>query len=426
MNVKQFKRRFINGLVEPELFYMPVKKKENSIDYFYLSFKELLYSNYYDMLKEYPEYTDKILKLNKYQTSLKASYSSEAIFFDKYYKPLFKMQVNNNLIKIQHIPYGIYHIRIIKGAGYTLNEYTIEINKDSNKKTFILELFRSYLKIEFGMEDGENPSTIYENNIYRESNTQSPWTLDHCLSCNASGRMYYKYYTYDNKYLGKVVLGHCIYDTDFLDMGNITSSYYYFKYYPINIIEEHITGNYFAGGYDYRGKSIVKELYSTYPVGGRDEYINMPELYKNWYPALTTEISYTPNRNFIPERTNKSTAKITASSGAFTAQKQCYIDIVKNDSLEQEFVGYNIYFEDGMNENIYQKIRLSLPNSKCYSGYLAVDKNGDLAGTLSSVSYDACKRANDNTVCFFSDFPTFSEDYNSYDSFFVCHDFDFN
>ena len=61
LTIKQLKRRVVQGLVEPELFYMPWGKKLKSIDYIYLNFKELQYENYDETLEEYQKFTEQTI-----------------------------------------------------------------------------------------------------------------------------------------------------------------------------------------------------------------------------------------------------------------------------------------------------------------------------------------------------------------------------
>lgn len=427
MTVKQFKRRVINGLVETDLFKMPVGKKEKKrIDRIYLSFQELAYVNYYNVLEEYPEYSEQILSINKY-INLKSG-AVEAILFDENYSPIFKTNIytNTNSFTIRNIPCGIYHIRIIKGYGFQLKEYTIEVTEKSNENTYIIELTRSFIKVEIDSDDGVNSSTIYENNSYtevEESNKVSPWLIDHCLFCDVSGRVYYKYYTYDNKYLGKAVIGHSIYDTDFIDVSNMGFySYYCFKYFPTNLTDEHITGNYTSRGEEYLGRSVVKDnSYMTKIIGDNDS-INMPTINKGYYPQLITEISYIPNKSVVPERTYTNSRSVSSYANSFTYQQECYIDVNIDGTLKKEFVGYNLYFEDGLTKEIHDNIVMSvLKISSMTPVYLMIRKDGILSNSVTDIAYDDCKLENENTICYYNNYTVISDDYEDYNSFDIVY-----
>lgn len=394
---------------------MPWGKKLKSIDYIYLNFKELLYENYDKVLEEYPEYSEQILKLNKYSGVLKAGLMSEAIFYTNDYKPMFKMMINNNLIQIKNIPCGIYHIRIIKSQGYVMNEYTIVVDNNSNQQVYIIELYRSYIKAEFGIEESENPVGIYENNTYNEDTNR--WLVNHCLGGNASGRMYYKIYDYNNKYLGKTIFGYSTYNPNFEVFGDL-DSYYYFKYYPTNFTEQHLTGDlaYTISSKENIGTSITKEpVYSAYIIGSNN-YLNMPVINKNGYPNLQTEISYIPNGN-----TNSN--GVHYSWVLFDNRKQCFIP---NGVSNQQYVGDNVYFEDGMTDELYTTICSGKSKNSPY--YLSISNDGVISGygSRNSISYDNCKNTDENTICYYNNYTVYSDDYNDYSDFSIRMNYDFN
>ena len=422
LTIKQLKRRVVQGLVEPELVYMPWGKKLKSIDYIYLNFKELQYENYDEVLEEYPEYSEQILKFNKYSGGLKAGLMSEAIFYTNDYKPMFKMMVDNDLIQIKNIPCGTYHIRIIKSQGYVMNEYTIVVDNNSNQQVYIIELYRSYIKAEFGIEESENPVGIYEKNTYDEDDNR--WLINHCLGGNASGRMFYKIYDYNNKYLGKTIFGYTIYDPNFVLFGGDRDfdSYYYFKYYPTNFTEQHLTGK-IAGELGFSGfskenigTSITKEpVYSAYIIG-HNNYINMPVINKNGYPNLQMEISYIPNGNTNSKNVNHFWT-------LFDRRKECFIP---NGVSNQQYVGDNVYFEDGMTDELYATIRSG--KAKDNPLYLVISNDGLIGGHVpsNSISYDNCKNTDENTICYYADYTVYSDDYNDYSDFAIRMDYDFN
>lgn len=428
MNVKQFKRRWLNSKVEPELFYLPCGKRQKSADYIQLQFKELIYSNYYETLGEYPEYTDQILKLNKYQNGLLCSINSEAIFYNVKYTPLFKVKINNGLITIRNIPYGTYHIKIIKGVGYTLQEYTIVVNESNNRKCFVLELVRSYMKVEIGTEDRENPTKIYEVNEYMEKVLpHNPWVVAHLLSCEASGCIYYKVYTYDNIYLGKVILGFALYDPNGYSVGGCSSGYG-FQYFPTRIIsEKHIPGNAYSGNHAKLLTEVVSTTFSYHEedITGGNSYINIPHLNKisiGGVLSIENRITYeSDGTEFMNNTTSISCYSL------FERQQEIYMNVLKDDgSLEEKFAGYRFYFEDGMTSEIYNQIASGVPNSRCYPSFLAIDKGGQLISLYRRMYISENWKLPYDTMCYYNNYPIFSNDYSNYNSFEICDNYDFN
>lgn len=416
LTIKQLKRRVVQGLAEPELFYMPFGKKEKTCEYIYLSFRELQYSNYDEMLSEYPEYMNDILKLNKYKNVI--SYDgSEAILYTNDYKPICKLFISSTNIILKNIPYGTYRIRIIKGRGCTLQEYIIVVDENSNKKTFTLGLRQSYILIEVGFEDSENTADIYGESIYEEENMswESPWFTDHILSCESYGRTFYKYYTYDGKYLGKVIRGFSTYQT-----GLGGGEYCYFKYYPAYMYSQHITGNYGFSRWDYLATNISRPIdYSVADIGIANS-INMPIIKKHNDTRLITDISYVPNRPIVPERSDTGIGEVRHDSNYFYDGNEVYLPN-KNNPSELQLVGYRLYFDDGMTSQIYSEInnyQLN-PNSDRLPYDLIINSSDNqiYSHRGNHRNYMACNEVNENTIAYYNNYPNYSEDYHNYDSF---------
>lgn len=101
MNVKQFKRRLVNGLVEPELFYMPVGKKETGT----VVIIQNVYTEYYPETNTYGNYQTRsdvacFVLINKSTGVI--YYNSKKTNISRY-----------NPIEINDIPIGEYILKIL-------------------------------------------------------------------------------------------------------------------------------------------------------------------------------------------------------------------------------------------------------------------------------------------------------------------------
>lgn len=433
MNRKELVQRWRNALGTREMFYYPVKKtKPTKVKYIMIQFKELKYMNYYDILNNYPEYSEQLSYYDKYRSSLACGYNSEAVFCNENHEPLFKMKINNGDYTIYNIPYGTYYVKIIKGTGYILNTYTIIVNEENSEKKYVIDLFRSYIKIKMGYDNGENQATIQEHNLYKDSDTQSPWLFDHLLSCDVQGRTYCKFYTNNDTYLGKVILGYSIYSPSNVGMMNKYYSFYSFTYFPISIYEKHITGNHTAGTWDYIAETFDEQFneISGYSCGS-DDSINMPIINKISTFRLIFSIKFTPNRDIVPDRsditTNSEECLLSQSLNIQTAQYENLYN-ESTEQLERTFVGYNVYYEDGMDKTIHNDIIQSINISTAYQpSYIYILTDGSLSGSSATlISYEGCKESDEYTSCYYSNYPTLSEDYSSYDTTDFLSNYEYN
>ena len=144
LNVKQFKKRFIRGLVEPELFYLPVEDYEKKIckqftintffyDYYDLNLKKFVGKGYacYTQIIVKNQKTSEIVYCNKHNTILKAS------------------------VTLSNIPYGEYSIRVIRAYEAIVDNKEYILNIDQENCEYDILLSWMMLKVEQTFE--ENP-----------------------------------------------------------------------------------------------------------------------------------------------------------------------------------------------------------------------------------------------------------------------------
>ena len=411
----------MHGLIEPELFYMPCRKK---IKYIYLNFQELLHTNYDKMLNDYPEYTDDILKYDKYGSLLTDIPSqTEFMFLDSNHNPIFKACPNIRIdysIRIDNIPYGKYYVKIIKSKGYLLDEFEIIVDANSNEKIYNIILKRSTLKIEMGTEQTES------NNDYKFI-TSYPSSY-YGVSCESSGRLYYKFYDPNGEYLGKKIVGCAMIGIGVYNNG------LFLKYYPLNLNAQYteIIDSYSTEEYRFEGNNLQDPLENDRILIGIVSSVNLPLFYKKFNEKAISEIQTT----IIWSNGNVHHSTTQIGSGYYYGEKreENYIEYfnVETQTTIRESIGYNFYFEDGMTDDINDNIDKNLLSGKD-PHYLFIDSNsGKLYSTKQwmginrSYPYYENLYSDDYTLYLFTNYLLTSDDYDDYEDFQRVWSFDFN
>ena len=437
LTIKQLKRRVVQGLVEPELFYMPWGKK--IIKRIYLNFQELHYINYDKMLNDYPEYSDDILKYDKYGCLMTTSLTqTEFIFLDSNRNPIFKTNGNgdinvsiNNAIWIDNIPCGKYYIKIIKSKGYLLDEFEIIVDESSNEKIYNMVLQRSMLKIEKGVENTE-PNSDYK---FIDSDPNSKYDIN----CESSGRLFYKIYDPNGKYLGKKIVGCASFQAEHSSDTHVT--FFCLKYYPINLKAQygHIINKNEKNEYEFEGNNLQEPPKNDCFQIGNIAFINLPLFYKKYTEGIPTysegsiKITTTKyNSNGIYEISHKNWS-ISSYNSLYTKKEEIYIEYYVYDGSTRttirESLGYNFYYEDGMTEDIDSNIA----NAKIESiwsklpRYFIIMKDSNMLSTIELLyPYYENLYSDDFTLYEYTEYLLMSEDYEDYKDFQVLMRYDFN
>ena len=180
LTIKQLKRRVIQGLAEPELFYMPWGKKEENNGTLVVN---TFFYDYYDMnISEFvgkgdPCYTQIVIKRIK---------DNQILYCDKYFSALATVHTINS------IPYGEYSVRVIRsryGALLDNKEHYIKIDKD--KTEYDIYLGWIMLKVEQYFDNEQLP--------YRVENNKD--NLVEINNVNYRGGVKYKFFDLDNQTL---------------------------------------------------------------------------------------------------------------------------------------------------------------------------------------------------------------------------------
>ena len=172
LNVKQFKKRFIRGLVEPDLFKLPLKD-EIKIDCS-ISF---IISQSYDLIKKewLPLSSDKWIK-DISQINLRYTFAPcEYVIKDSFGNIVQLNKASTSNCYLYNIKSGKYYLKILKSYYAEVNNEWIEftLDKDDNNKVRYIELTPQNLfyktKVSL-LQDKENMS--FTDNIYSDSTYQ--------------------------------------------------------------------------------------------------------------------------------------------------------------------------------------------------------------------------------------------------------------
>lgn len=254
MNVKQFKRRLVNGLVEPELFYMPVGKKD--IPKGNLTIRLFTYTTYNLDTKQYEKNkvatTGKIVVMDSMNNII---YNSKSDVRD------------SSFFYLYDISYGTYKIKIIKSnTGLVDNTWHTVI---VNKKTQICDITLPWVdiyKVDTYLKNENIPTYIYnEPNGSRINNVE------------AKGVLYDDYYEGDNLILTRrIINAYGGLDTEYI------SSDYYRKNTTSTVLFLYPITQYSTYNMNYE---IIAVHNSSSPV----KNVSLANIQASLFPSLTIE-----------------------------------------------------------------------------------------------------------------------------------------
>ena len=276
LTIKQLKRRVVQGLVEPELFYMPLKD-EVKIDC-YISF---VISQSYDLIKKEwlslssDKWIDDISQINLRYIFAPCEY----VIKDSLGNIVQLNKVITRNCHLYNIKSGKYYLKILKSSYAEVNNEWIEftLDEDDNNKVRYIELTPQNLfyktKVSL-LQDKENMS--FTDNIYSDSVYQG---TESTIDSHAYGVKKIEYFDKNNQ---------LIYSTNTQNSG---------FHNPISIREERANG----------GKVDVVAAFVAMPV---QDVIKMPVSYKlyckghdtYYHNQLSADVSFT---KYAPTKTVK-------------------------------------------------------------------------------------------------------------------------
>lgn len=420
----------MHGLIEPELFYMPWGKK---IKYIYLNFQELQYLNYDKMLEDYPEYTDDILKRDKYGSLMTEIRSqTEFMFLDSNHNPIFKACPNGSVegaIRIDNIPYGKYYVKIIKSKGYLLDEFEIVVDSGSNEKVYDIILTRSIMKVEMGIDQTES------NNDYKFLAPNPSRYYD--ISCQSSGRLYYKFYDPNGKYLGKKIVGCASFGYD-PDLITPNACRFWLTYYPINLKAQFtkITHYTSSGAISttqenkFEGSNLQEPASNSRANFGYANILNLPSFYKKFMTGVYSNDNIQLTNIWSNGSVYQYTNFVSIPTYYYEKREDIFVEHSNHDTgtTIKESIGYNFYYEDGMTEDIDSAINDGYKNNSSFR-YLGIFDDYQppiLAGCSQYYPYYENLYSDDYTLYCPCTYLLMSDDYDDYRNFQRVWQFDFN
>ena len=273
LNVKQFKKRFIRGLVEPDLFKLPLKD-EIKIDCSIF----FVISQSYDLIKKewLPLSSDKWIK-DISQINLRYTFAPcEYVIKDSFGNIVQLNKASTSNCHLYNIKSGKYYLKILKSYYAEVNNEWIEftLDKDDNNKVRYIELTPQNLfyktKVSL-LQDKENMS--FTDNIYSDSVYQG---TESTIDSHAYGVKKIEYFDKNNQ---------LIYSTNTQNSG---------FHNPVVIGEKHNTG-------------AIVDTVAAFVAMPEQDVIKMPVSYKlyckghdtyyhNQLSADVSFIKYAPNK----------------------------------------------------------------------------------------------------------------------------------
>ena len=273
LNVKQFKKRFIRGLIEPDLFKLPLKD-EIKIDCSIF----FVISQSYDLIKKewLPLSSDKWIK-DISQINLRYTFAPcEYVIKDSFGNIVQLNKASTSNCHLYNIKSGKYYLKILKSYYAEVNNEWIEftLDKDDNNKVRYIELTPQNLfyktKVSL-LQDKENMS--FTDNIYSDSAYQG---TESTIDKLAYGAKKIEYFDKNNQ---------LIYSTNTQNSG---------FHNPVVIGEKHNTG-------------AIVDTVAAFVAMPEQDVIKMPVSYKlyckghdtyyhNQLSADVSFIKYAPNK----------------------------------------------------------------------------------------------------------------------------------
>lgn len=205
LNVKQFKKRFIRGLVEPDLFKLPVKEKEKKLGR--LQVNLLTYSSY-DLDNE------KII-----ETDTQITYGA-IVVKDSKDNIVYNSKNNNDSYRFYtpFLPYGNYKIKVIRAKDEKVDNqwYEVTINNDIVIKNIILSWF-PVSKSEVYIKEDEELPCYFVGNYSSKYVSYNEFSVKGVLHC--------KVYEGD-----KLIIDEPFYKSSLIDFYTISSSENFYTY----------------------------------------------------------------------------------------------------------------------------------------------------------------------------------------------------
>ena len=410
LNVKQFKKRFIRGLVEPDLFKLPLKDDKKETGLLILKTVEKKYVNF-------DVYNNDFYR-EKYPNIFNSPYQSisfeEGVLYDSSMTFIAKIGGVSS-ISVSNIPYGIYYFKIIKAFGYQIPKQPTKIIVDNDTTITTIELLPTYIKHKQQVEDTLVDYKIYS---YPEENAYERYGYiwyrdDIILSVNQhpKGTIANLYYDYNNNYLGKVYCGYN--NSLFISGGLIGKKGYVLCKTPVLNAQiygidgtENDKSNYFC---TMTLSFIDKRSYSTIEC--------VPNSIGNLIKINKT-FEFCSNQSFVREKYND-ISRIPPqpesydycpynNAGFKNKTDMIYGDWNIYDPDTKEKIGEKAYLEDGMTRYVYANCLFD----KVRKAYLCVTEYGLTTGTTFYPYENVLE--NEDTTVYYCNFMVYSDDYDDY------------
>lgn len=410
LNVKQFKKRFIRGLVEPDLFKLPLKDDKKETGLLILKTVEKKYVNF-------DVYNNDFYR-EKYPNIFNSPYQSisfeEGILYDSSMTFIAKIGGVSS-ISISNIPYGIYYFKIIKAFGYQIPKQPIKIIVNNDTTTATIELLPTYIKHKQQVEDTLVDYKIYS---YPEENAYERYGYiwyrdDIILSVNQQpkGTISDLFYDYKNNYLGKV---YCGFNEALFISSKFSGKkgYVLFKTPVLNAQIYGIDGsendrdNYFATVIlSFTGKRIYNTIRCVPNLIGDSIKTNKVDCFcsnKSSVWEKYNDISKTPPQPIDDETTHYHNAGFENKTEVLYGDWNIY------DPDTKEKIGEKAYLEDGMTRSVYANYLFD----KVDKAYLYITKYGLTTGTTFYPYENVLE--NEDTTVYYCNFMVYSDDYDDY------------